>query len=144
MKVFKTFVVLFVAACTITSCENEKIDTEGPEVQILNIEEDQEFYFGEELVMHLLFKDQVGMDAYRYEIFAKDYTERSFMYRNTIELRSYYTQLEEFRSVLLPKKTTIEDYQEGEYLIKITASDIRGNLSEHFKTINIFYPETAD
>lgn len=116
----------------------------GPEIQILNIEDNQEFKFGEDLVMYFLFKDQVGMDAYRYEVYAKDYTNKSFMFENTIEFQGYFTQLEEVRTIVLPSKTAVEDYQEGEYLIKITASDIRGNLSEHYKTINIFYPEAED
>ncbi len=144
MKLIRVFFVMFLTAFTLTSCENEDVDTVGPEIQILNIEDNQEFKFGEDLVMYFLFKDQVGMDAYRYEVYAKDYTNKSYMFENTIEFQGYFTQLEEVRTIVLPSKTAVEDYQEGEYLIKITASDIRGNLSEHYKTINIFYPEAED
>ena len=144
MKLIRVFFVMFLTAFTLTSCENDDDDTVGPEIQILNIEDNQEFKFGEDLVMYFLFKDQVGMDAYRYEVYAKDYTNKSFMFENTIEFQGYFTQLEEVRTIVLPSKTAVEDYQEGEYLIKITASDIRGNLSEHYKTINIFYPEAED
>lgn len=143
MKIIKPLIVLFLAAFTLNSCNDGDPDTVGPTTEITNITEGQEFKFGENLIMYFKFTDQTGINEYEYKIYAKDYTHDSFMYDNHIELASYYTTLEEARSVLLPEKSNSEsqNYQEGEYLIEVTAADILGNISTYYKTINIVYPE---
>ncbi|HLW63408.1 MAG TPA: DUF4625 domain-containing protein [Flavobacterium sp.] len=143
MKFTKLLIVVFLATFSLSSCSKEDPDTVGPAVEIINIEENQEFKFGENLVMYFKFTDQTGVNEYKYEIYAKDYTQKSFMYENEIKLESYYTELSEAQSVLLPEKSASEsqNYQEGAYLIKVSAGDILGNLSIYYKTINIVYPE---
>src|SRR5690554_8234769 len=143
MKCIKSLTVLFLTIFTLNSCDSKDADTVGPTAEITNIEENQEFKFGENLVMYFKFTDQTGVNEYKYEIYAKDYTQKSFMYENEIKLESYYTELSEVQNVLLPEKSASEsqNYQEGAYLIKVSAGDILGNLSIYYKTINIVYPE---
>lgn|SRR5690554_980661 len=142
MKIIKPLIVLFLAAFTLNSCNNGDPDTVGPTTEITNITEGQEFKFGENLVMHFRFTDQTGMNRYEYEIYAKDYTPESFAPdKKYIEKEGHYTELSEFRAMLLPEKSATENYQEGEYLIEVTAADILGNISTYYKTINIVYPE---
>jgi len=142
MKCIKSLTVLFLTIFTLNSCDSKDADTVGPTAEITNIEENQEFKFGENLVMYFKFTDQTGMNEYKYEIYAKDYTHKSFMYENHIEFEGYYTELSEIQTVVLPTKSAseIQNHQEGEYLIKITTADVLGNISTHYKTINIFYP----
>lgn len=143
MKFTKLLIVAFLATFSLSSCSKEDPDTVGPEIEITNIEENQEFKFGKNLVMHFKFTDQTGMFEYEYEIYAKDYTPKEFTAKKHFEFEGYYTELSEAQSVLLPAKSATEsqNYQEGEYLIKVTAADILGNLSTYYKTINIVYPE---
>lgn len=144
MKVLKSLVLTFVLAFVVSSCSDENPDTVGPHTEILNIEDHQEFKFGETLVMHFKFTDQTGMYEYKYELYAKDYTPQSFEYENHIIYDAFFTERNEVRSIVLPEKSPSEIYQEGEYIIKVQAADINQNKSTYYKPIYIYYPEVED
>lgn len=140
MKVFKHLVVLFLLTISLVGCNDEEPDTVGPTIEIVNIPDNKEYKFGENLVMHFKFTDQSGMYEYKYEIYAKDFTNQSFVYEKHIEFETYYTELKEAQSISLPAKSPSETYQEGEYLIKVQASDINQKVSTYYKPIKITYP----
>lgn len=144
MKLLKSIGLFFVLASVFISCSDEEPDTVGPEIQITNITDNQEFKFGENLVMQFMFNDQTGITHYRYEIYAQDFTNESFTYDKDIDLNGFFTVLGEARAVLLPEKSATETYQEGAYLIQVNARDVLGNLSTYYKPIRIVYPEVAE
>ena len=140
MKILKPLIVLFLLSVSFISCNDEGPDREGPIIEITNIPDNKEYKFGENLVMHFKITDQTGMYEYKYELYAKDFTSDSFTYENHIQLEGYLTKLEEAKSILLPEKSASETYQEGDYLIKVQASDINQNVSTYYKPIRIVYP----
>lgn len=144
MKLLKSIGLFFVLASVFISCSDEEPDTVGPEIQITNIIDNQEFKFGENLVMRFKFTDQTGMYEYKYELYAKDYTTKSYDYENHIIYDTYFTERNDVQSILLPEKTPTEIYQEGEYVIKVQASDVNQRISTYYKYINIYYPEVAE
>lgn len=144
MKFLKQISVFFLLATAFVSCNDEDPDTAGPTIEITNISDNQEFKFGENLVMHFKFTDQTGIYEYKYEIYEKDYTHQSFDYEKHITFEGYYTEAIDAQSVLLPEKSPTETYAEGDYIIKVQASDINQRVSTYYKSIRIVYPETQE
>lgn len=140
MRTLKQISLLFILTVSFVACNDEEPDTVGPITEITNIPDNKEYKFGENLVMHFKFTDQTGMYEYKYEIYAKDFTNQSFTYEKHIEFETYYTELKEAQSISLPEKSPSEIYQEGEYLIKVQASDINQRVSTYYKPIKITYP----
>lgn len=144
MKILKKISLLFLLTTAFVSCNDDKPDTVGPEVEITNIPDNKEYKFGETIVMNFEFKDEVGMYEYKYELYAKDYTPQEFSMENYIDLRpGYYSKYSKTHSILLPSESE-EGYQEGDYIIKVQASDINQNVSVYYKPIRIVYPETEE
>lgn len=140
MKFFKQLSVLFLITALFIRCNDENPDTVGPTIEMANIPDNKEYKFGENLIMNFKFTDQTGLYEYKYEIYAKDYTEKSFETNKHIVLNGYFTQVSETQTVLLPEKTVSTVYQEGDYLIKVQASDINQRVSTFYKPIKITYP----
>lgn len=139
MKFLKLLSILFLTSTFILSCDKEDPDTVGPSIEITNIPDNKEFKFGETIVMKFKFRDQIGMYEYQYKLYAKDYTSDSFDVENHIILDGYVTEFDVAKSIKLPEKGT-ETYQEGDYIIEVTATDINQNMSKYIKPIKITYP----
>lgn len=140
MKILKPLIVLFLLPVSFISCNDDGPDKEGPTIEIKNIADNTEYKFGANLVMEFKFTDQTGVYEYKYEIYTKDFSNDSFSYDKHITFSSYYTLAEDKQSMFLPEKSEREIYQEGDYLIKVQASDINQNVSTYYKPIKIVYP----
>lgn len=133
--------LLLTTAFTFIGCNDEDPDTVGPTIEITNIPDNKEFKFGEDLFMNFKFTDQTGVYEYAYEIYAKEFSPKEFKVdQKLIELPGYYTEITEKQTVILPAKSETETYTEGEYIIKVQASDINQIVSTYYKTIKIVYP----
>lgn len=145
MKLLKSIGLFFVLASVFISCSDEEPDTVGPEIQITNITDNQEFKFGENLVMHFKFTDQTGVYEYSYEIYSKDFLPNQFkVNRKLFDLNGYFNEIDQMQTVLLPEKSPTETYAEGDYIIEVKASDINQIVSTYYKPIRIVYPEVAE
>lgn len=145
MKFLKQISVFFLLATAFVSCNDEDPDTAGPTIEITNISDNQEFKFGENLVMHFKFTDQTGVYEYSYEIYAKEYTPKEFsVSQKLITFEGYFNEKTDNQTVILPEKSPTETYAEGDYIIKVQASDINQRVSTYYKPIRIVYPETQE
>ncbi|SEI00965.1 protein of unknown function [Paenimyroides aquimaris] len=145
MKFLKQISVFFLLATAFVSCNDEDPDTDGPTIEITNISDNQEFKFGEDLVMNFMFTDQTGVYEYAYEIYSKDNLPKEFKVNQKLfDLQGYFTEINQIQTVILPEKSTNETYAEGDYLIKVQASDINQIVSTYYKPIRIVYPETQE
>lgn len=140
MKFFRLVSLLGMMAVMLVSCNDEDPDTTGPVIEITNIPDNKEYKFGENLSMRFKITDETGVYEYKYEIYAKDFTPKSFTAEKHIIFDSSFTELNESQSVQLPEKTPDVSYQEGEYLIKVQASDVNQRVSTYYKPIKITYP----
>lgn len=140
MKFFKLLIVLSIIATVFVGCNDEEPDTKGPTIEITNIADNREFKFGDNLTMKFKFTDETGIYEYKYEIYAKDFTKESFTAEKHIILEGFFSELSESQSVQLPERTPTVSYQEGDYLIKVQASDINQRVSTYYKPIKITYP----
>ena len=133
------------SAFTFVGCNNEDPDTVGPTIEITNFEDNKEFKFGEDLFMNFKFTDQTGVYEYAYEIYSKDNLPKEFKVNQKLfDLQGYFTEINQIQTVILPEKSTNETYAEGDYLIKVQASDINQIVSTYYKPIRIVYPETQE
>ncbi len=143
MKFFKQISVLFLLAIAFTfvGCNDEDPDTVGPTIEITNIPDNKEFKFGEDLTMNFKFTDQSGVYEYSYEIYSKDFLPKEFHLKEKLfDLNGYFTEINQVQAVILPAKSDTETYAEGEYLIKVRASDVNLKVSTYYKPIKIVYP----
>lgn len=140
MKFFKLLTVLSIIATVFVGCNDEEPDTDGPVIEITNIQDNKEYKFGENLMMKFKITDQTGLYEYKYEIYAKEFTPKSFTAEKHVIFEGAYTELNESQSVQLPEKTPTVSYQEGDYLIKVQASDVNQRVSTYYKPIKITYP----
>lgn len=132
-------------ATAFVSCNDEDPDTAGPTIEITNISDNQEFKFGEDLVMNFMFTDQTGVYEYAYEIYSKDFLPQEFKVNQKLfALGGYFTEINQIQTVILPEKSPTETYAEGDYIIKVQASDINQRVSTYYKPIRIVYPETQE
>ena len=92
MKLFKYISLFFVLATVLISCDNEDPDTVGPAIEIINIPDNKEFKFGENLVMHFKITDQTGFYEYKYELYKKIIQIKSFDYEKHITFEGYFTE----------------------------------------------------
>lgn len=145
MKFLKQISVFFLLATAFVSCNDEDPDTAGPTIEITNISDNQEFKFGEDLVMNFMFTDQTGVYEYAYEIYSKDFLPQEFKVNQKLfALEGYFTEINQIQTVILPEKSPTETYAEGDYIIKVQASDINQRVSTYYKPIRIVYPETQE
>lgn len=145
MKFLKQISVFFLLATAFVSCNDEDPDTAGPTIEITNISDNQEFKFGEDLVMNFMFTDQTGVYEYAYEIYSKDFLPQEFKVNQKLfALEGYFTEINQIQTVILPEKSPTETYAEGDYIIKVQASDINQRVSTYYKSIRIVYPETQE
>lgn len=145
MKFLKQISVFFLLATAFVSCNDEDPDTTGPTIEITNISDNQEFKFGEDLVMNFMFTDQTGVYEYAYEIYSKDFLPQEFKVNQKLfALEGYFTEINQIQTVILPEKSPTETYAEGDYIIKVQASDINQRVSTYYKPIRIVYPETQE
>lgn len=145
MKFLKQLSLFFlvVTSFVFIGCTNEEPDTTGPTIAITNIPDNKEFKFGEDLLMNFEFTDQTGVYEYAYEIYAKNFVPNSFVVnQRLIDLKGYYTKIEQKETVILPAKSQSENYYEGDYIIEVKASDINQRVSTYYKPIRIVYPVT--
>lgn len=141
MKFFKHVCLLFLVTVSLVSCNDEDPDTVGPTIEITNIPDNKEYKFGENLIMNFKFTDQTGVYEYAYEIYAKEYTPKEFsVAQKLIDLQGYFTEINQIQTILLPEKSAAETYQEGDYIIKVQASDINQRVTTYYKPIKIVYP----
>lgn len=140
MKFFKLLSILSIIATVFVGCDDDEPDTKGPTIEITNIADNKEFKFGDNLTMKFKLTDETGLYEYKYEIYAEDFTPKSFTAEKHIIFDSYFTELNESQSVQLPEKTPTVSYQEGNYVIKVQASDVNQRISTYFKPIKITYP----
>ena len=140
MRFFKLLGLLSLMATMFAGCNDDDPDTAGPVIEITNIPDNKEYKFGDNLIMRFKITDQTGVYEYKYEIYAKDFTPQSFTAEYYINFEGYFTELNETKSVKLPEKTSTISYQEGEYLIKVQASDANQRISTYYKPIKITYP----
>ena len=143
MKFFKQISLLFLltTAFTFVSCNDEDPDTVGPTIEITNIPDNKEFKFGEDLSMHFKFTDQSGVYEYAYEIYSKNLLPDEFsVEKRHFDLQGFYTEINQVQTVILPAKSANETYAEGDYIIKVQASDINEIVSTYYKPIRIVYP----
>jgi len=143
MKFFKLISLLFLltTAFTFVGCNDEDPDTVGPTIEITNIPDNKEFKFGEDLFMNFRFTDQTGVYEYAYEIYSKDFLPNEFTVEQKIfDLQGSYNEINQMQTVILPAKVDKEIYDEGEYIIKVQASDINQRVSTYYKPIRIVYP----
>ena len=139
MKYLKQLLLLIIMV-VFTACEKDTYDNVGPEIDITNIKDNAVYNFGQTIVMKFNFKDESGIYEYKYEIYGEPTTKDSFMEEHHYTLNAFYTNLQEAKSILLPAKSDNETYQEGKYIIKVTAADINDNISVYYKPIQIVYP----
>ncbi|MBA5791997.1 hypothetical protein H1R17_03710 [Flavobacterium sp. xlx-214] len=141
MKFFKHVCLLFLAIVSLVSCNDEEPDTVGPTIEITNIPDNKEYKFGESLVMNFKFTDQTGVYEYAYEVYSKDNLPKEFsVAQRLIDLQGYFTEINQIQTILLPEKSAAETYQEGDYIIKVQASDINQRVTTYYKPIKIVYP----
>ncbi|KAA5531915.1 hypothetical protein [Paenimyroides baculatum] len=143
MKFFKQISLLFLltTAFTFVGCNDEDPDSVGPTIEITNIPDNKEFKFGEDLFMNFRFTDQTGVYEYAYEIYSKDFLPKEFTVEQKLfDLQGSYTEINQKQTVILPAKVDKEIYDEGEYIIKVQASDINQRVSTYYKPIRIVYP----
>ena len=55
-------------------------------------------------------------------------------------LQGYFTEINQKQTVILPAKSDTETYAEGDYIIKVKASDINQRITTYNKPIRIVYP----
>ena len=145
MKILKKISLLFLLTTAFVSCNDDKPDTVGPEVEITNIPDNKEYKFGETIVMNFEFRDKVGMYEYEYKLYAEENTSNGFTTENYVDLQpSFYSTYNKIHTIALPEKSAKATYQEGDYVIKVQASDINQNVSVYYKPIRIVYPETEE
>lgn len=143
MKFFKQISLLFLltTAFTFVGCNNEDPDTVGPTIEITNIPDNKEFKFGEDLFMNFRFTDQTGVYEYSFEIYSKDFLPNEFSVPEEVfSLQGFFTEINQKQTVILPAKSATETYAEGDYVIKVKASDINQRISTFYKPIRIVYP----
>src|SRR5690606_2749927 len=143
MKFFKQISLLFLmtSAFTFVGCNNEDPDTVGPTIEITNIPDNKEFKFGEDLFMNFMFTDQTGVYEYSFEIYSKESLPKEFTVAEKVfDLNGYFNEINQKQTVLLPSKSSTETYAEGDYVIKVKASDINQRISTYYKPIRIVYP----
>lgn len=143
MKFFKQISLLFLltTAFTFVSCNDEDPDTAGPTIEITNIPDNKEFKFGENLSLRFKFTDQSGVYEYAYEIYSKDLLPNEFTVEERyFDLQGFYTEINQVQTVILPAKSDTEKYAEGDYIIKVQASDINEIVTTYYKPIRIVYP----
>lgn len=143
MKFFKQISLLFLltTAFTFVGCNTEDPDTVGPTIEITNIPDNKEFKYGEDLFMNFRFTDQTGVYEYSFEIYSKDFLPKEFSVAEKIfSLQGYFTEINQKQTVILPAKSDTETYAEGDYIIKVKASDINQRVTTYYKPIRIVYP----
>lgn len=142
MRILKHLIVLFLLSISFVACNDEGPDGEGPIIEIINIPDNKEYKFGDDLIMNLKFTDRFGVYEYQYQIYAKEYNPKEFTLSKPIYINfeGYYNERTETQIIYLPAKSLSETYYEGDYVIEVKASDINQNVSTYYKPIKIVYP----
>lgn len=142
MKLINKISIFFLAIGSLVSCTKEELDTAGPIINIVNIPDNKEYKFGDNLVMQIKLKSNIGVYEYQYEIYAKEFAANEFTVpKKHVTFEGYYNEKDEIVSVILPEKSATANFKEGEYVIEIVAADINQNTSKYFKPIKIVYPQ---
>ncbi len=143
MKFFKQISLLFLltTAFAFVGCNDEDPDTVGPTIEITNIPDNKEYYFGNELKMDIHFNDLNGVVEYQIEIYREEFTTNSFEFIKLVKIAAFSTDFTVYQGVVIPREIENNNlYDEGSYIIKIISVDYKGNISTYYKPIRIVYP----
>jgi len=141
MRFLKQMTLIFIAIFTFSACEKEEVDNVGPTIEITNIVDNQEFKFGDDLRMNFKFTDQTGVYEYAYELYSKDFLPKEFTVEQKVfDLNGSFKEISLQQVIILPAKTPSETFAEGDYVIKVQASDDHQIVSTFYKPIRIVYP----
>ncbi len=150
MKIqLKHILPIFITAVLFTSCsDDDVIDTENPEITLLEPHNEDAFAPGSELLIDATFTDNVELAAYKIEIH-EDFDDHThainktshdlnpWSYEETFTIGSGQTSHHAVHPITIPTEPNGMPVSEGAYHVGIFATDSSGNQTEIFVKIHI-------
>lgn len=134
MKKLLFLLVVFTAFATV-SC-NDEIDREGPSIELIKPTAQQVFKPSDKVFVSMRLKDDLGVRSYEIESYS---TSHNYLDIKIEKLLAYHiTDGIITDSFTLPNNEGVDtQLPDGEYVLKITAYDIKGHVSEFMTTYKV-------
>ncbi|WP_372474440.1 DUF4625 domain-containing protein [Capnocytophaga sp. ARDL2] len=121
------FALAFIAL--FSACTKEEVIIK-PKVEIISPTPNTVFYYGEKVKMKLSFDDTDGIQAYSYGLIPQNLNGTNYDFEKKMSLGAFVTYFEIEHEIELPKKySATQNYDDGEYVLRIMAEDYKANLT---------------
>lgn len=141
--------LLVTSALFLGSCSEDK-DTTPPTIEIQKPQENEVVLTGSNLKMRFRFTDEFGIQKYSYQIFPEVEQDPwfDFNYANEVFIPTLYQELVFDHSVNIPVMGTTPGTwgytTPGNYILRVTATDIYGNKNEVVRIFKVEASQTEE
>lgn len=147
----KSILTIFIAAVLFTSCSDDDdavIDTEKPQIAIIEPHDEDEFAPGSELHFEATFTDNVELASYKIEIHddldghthainKSSHDLNPWSWEDTFTIPAGRTSFDAVHHIDIPAEIDGNPISEGVYHVGVFVTDASGNQQEHFIQIHI-------
>lgn len=150
-----TILELLFVSLLIVSCEKDDVDNTPPVINLVQPVTESEYHLGDTVPFECDFSDDVELNAYKVEIhYGEDHDHKSVVLDHDSEEGEEWTYTHNANFDLGETNVTVtltdivvpdsiehngvmEPILEGEYHIGVYCTDVAGNQSEYFTTIDV-------
>ncbi|WP_372917153.1 DUF4625 domain-containing protein [Salegentibacter sp.] len=151
MKTRLIYLFSITASLLFTSCSDDDnvVDTEAPEISIMEPHDEEEIAPGGEIHFEALFTDDVELASYKVEIHNafddhthastknEEHNDNPWSYSEVFTIEPGNTNFEALQHIPVPSEIKGEHISEGPYHFGVFVTDAAGNESQAFFEIHI-------
>lgn len=142
MKTIQSILILVISSFAFVACSDND-DTEGPKVIIELPTDDTQYNYGDVIFLRLNIEDKGGIEKYKYSILPEDETGEKFTIEEEIIIPQYLTSFSNLTPIQVPSQpNSASFYDDGNYILKVTATDFSKNQTVQQVRISISNEET--
>ena len=142
MNIIKSILILAISSFAFVACSDND-DTEGPKIIIELPTDNTQYEYGDVITLRMTIEDEGGIEKFKYEVYPEDETGEKFEMKEEVELINYLTSFTDTYTIAIqsrPNNTSF--YDDGNYILKVTATDFSKNQTVQQVRISISNEET--
>jgi len=142
MNIIKSILILAISSFAFVACSDND-DTEGPKIIIELPTDNTQYEYGDVITLRMTIEDEGGIEKFKYEVYPEDETGEKFEMKEEVELINYLTSFTDTYTIAIPSRpNNTSFYDDGNYILKVTATDFSKNQTVQQVRISISNEET--
>src|SRR5690606_7392446 len=142
MNIIKSILILAISSFAFVACSDND-DTEGPKIIIELPTNNTQYEYGDVITLRMTIEDEGGIEKFKYEVYPEDETGEKFEMKEEVELINYLTSFTDTYTIAIPSRpNNTSFYDDGNYILKVTATDFSKNQTVQQVRISISNEET--